>query len=144
MDDVCNQLDKVLKLQSNNHSRTQHVFVDVYAETIRKNATQDAPKKNILLERWHIECLDAKEAPKVDSNAENPRGELQPAYRKLIVSMRSLYTYLMLLPSYKLFLKTRKNRNLVTKIAYLLSNVEPTNLSDAFEEGMLYFLFLTK
>jgi hypothetical protein len=132
--EVVDKIDGELKTQ-NSHKAQQNIFIDVYAE-MNKGEGRIA---NILLERWHIESMSYK------NRVQKRRGygavhELNPseAYRKAIVMMRSLYTELILLPTYKLYQKTKKNRNTGTAIKYIIYGKQSTN--DAFEEGMVYFM----
>jgi hypothetical protein len=82
-----------------------------------------------LLERWTLSFKLKKRDDKSNNNGtssfdtcaktscalltnnEKITNELTSAYLKAIVQTRSLYTYLLLLPAYKLFLKNRRSNN---------------------------------
>jgi hypothetical protein len=135
--EVVDSIDVELKTQ---HSQKvqQNIYIDIYAEMNKG----DGRLANILLERWHIESMSYKD------RVQKRRGygavhELHPseAYRKAVVMMRSLYTELIILPTHKLYQKTRKHKNSGTVIKYIIYGKQAKN--DAFEEGMRLHFVLT-
>ncbi|KAL9643245.1 hypothetical protein ABK040_014702 [Willaertia magna] len=124
IEDVNKQLEKILK-QSKSQ---QQIYIDVFAEEISHSSSKKT--KKYLLERWKLECFDESKSISTKTLNQKQLEELNfnlpIAYRKSIVLMRSLFSYLLLLPSFKLFQRLQKHRNgMGFTLKYYLSNVEP-------------------
>ena len=107
---------------NSNPNQPKNIFIDIYAEE-----TGSSSKKH-LLERWCIEVTDkSKETPLSDKQQEDLNYHLRSAYRKSIVLIRSLFSYILLLPSYSVYQKLQKHR---TGLGYNLNfTISPTETS---------------
>ena len=106
---------------NSNPNQPKNIYIDIYAE-------ETGSSKKHLLERWCIEVTDkSKESPLSDKQQEDLNYHLRSAYRKSIVLIRSLFSYILLLPSYSVFQKLQKHR---TGLGYTLNfTISPTETS---------------
>eukprot|EP00818_Percolomonas_sp_WS_P009660 CAMPEP_0117445664 /NCGR_PEP_ID=MMETSP0759-20121206/5919_1 /TAXON_ID=63605 /ORGANISM="Percolomonas cosmopolitus, Strain WS" /LENGTH=594 /DNA_ID=CAMNT_0005237861 /DNA_START=448 /DNA_END=2229 /DNA_ORIENTATION=- len=82
--------------------------------------------KNILLERWTVKWTPS------NSNVSSGDGALFESYKKGIVTLRSLYTYLLLLPAYTMYKERVRLRNAANEVQYAIHDA-PENSTLTFE-----------
>jgi hypothetical protein len=124
---VEDDVNNVLKSHSSRKSY-RNVLIDVYVELMKKEGIQ-----KILLERWHLESISKEvRKHKIQNHGIVREVSLAEAYRKTIVLVRSLYAYLILMPGYKLYRKTKQNRQTGTTIKYVMyvGEADPESFED--------------
>ena len=137
---VCKQLDKIFKTNPSSNKASHYVYLDVYYEGKSQSAT-----KRRLLERWtfsygeeYDSSSDGYLSPRKRRNSTDiskSDGELSVAYKKAMALMRSIFTYLVLLPAYDIFLRNQKNRRLPNKLCYCITSSVHGSKTTGFEEG---------
>lgn len=110
-DELCKQLDNIFKTKKNNI-----ICIDVFYEILEQN-------KKVLAERWLIQ---------VDTSTQ-PEIKITTSYIQSCVLVRSLFTYVRIMPAYQLYKSTQKNQRGGVKMHYIITNREP--IDAAFEEG---------
>ena len=122
-------MDKVFKAIGT--TKPAKIYLDIYAE--ETSGSDKKGGKKHFLERWCIESNDkTKDSPLSTKQQEELNQHLPAAYRKSIVLIRSLFSYVLLLPSYELFQKLQKHRTgMGFTLNFSLSHVESYSIESS-------------